>query len=508
MDIYKKSISELSELINKKTISSIEMTNYFIRRIRSFDKNLNSFITVDEDFSYAQAKIADKKIAANKNTFLTGIPIAHKDLFSTKGILTTCASKMLENYIPPYDATVVSKLNNQGMVTLGKTNMDEFAMGSSNESSYFGSVKNPWDLTKVPGGSSGGSASAVAARLSPIATGSDTGGSIRQPASFCGLTGLKPTYGSVSRYGMIAYASSLDQGGPLATSAEDCAILFNIIRGFDNNDPTSNFKIKQNEVKLNLNKKNFKSISIGIPKEYFSKDLDKNISDVIDQSIGVFKKLGFNFKEISLPQHGYTIPAYYIIASAEASSNLSRYDGVKFGYRCKNPKNLEDLYSRTRKEGFGKEVKKRIMIGAYALSSGYYDEYYMRALRIRRIIRDNFLNAFKDVDYIFAPTCPSTAFNIGEKTSNALEMYLSDIYTTPVNLAGLPAVSIPVGFSNKMPVGMQIIGNDFNENGILNIAHAFQKETDWHNKVPREFDHEWLGMRNRIRDSCSVINKK
>jgi aspartyl-tRNA(Asn)/glutamyl-tRNA(Gln) amidotransferase subunit A len=490
MDIYKKSISELSELINKKTISSIEMTNYFIRRIRSFDKNLNSFITVDEDFSYAQAKIADKQIAANKNTFLTGIPIAHKDLFSTKGILTTCASKMLENYIPPYDATVVSKLNNQGMVTLGKTNMDEFAMGSSNESSYFGSVKNPWDLTKVPGGSSGGSASAVAARLSPIATGSDTGGSIRQPASFCGLTGLKPTYGSVSRYGMIAYASSLDQGGPLATSAEDCAILFNIIRGFDNNDPTSNFKIKQNEVKLNLNKKNFKSISIGIPKEYFSKDLDKNISDVIDHSIGIFKKLGFNFKEISLPQHGYTIPAYYIIASAEASSNLSRYDGVKFGHRCKNPKNLQDLYSRTRKEGFGKEVKKRIMIGAYALSSGYYDEYYIRALRIRRIIRDNFLNAFKDVDYIFAPTCPSTAFNIGEKTSNALEMYLSDIYTTPVNLAGLPAVSIPVGFSNKMPVGMQIIGNDFNENGILNIAHAFQKETDWHNKIPREFDHE------------------
>jgi aspartyl-tRNA(Asn)/glutamyl-tRNA(Gln) amidotransferase subunit A len=289
---------------------------------------------------------------------------------------------------------------------------------------------------------------------------------------------------------MIAYASSLDQGGPLATSAEDCAILFNIIRGFDNNDPTSNFKIKQNEVKLNLNKKNFKSISIGIPKEYFSKDLDKNISDVIDQSIGIFKKLGFNFKEISLPQHGYTIPAYYIIASAEASSNLSRYDGVKFGHRCKNPKNLQDLYSRTRKEGFGKEVKKRIMIGAYALSSGYYDEYYMRALRIRRIIRDNFLNAFKDVDYIFAPTCPSTAFNIGEKTSNALEMYLSDIYTTPVNLAGLPAVSIPVGFSNKMPVGMQIIGNDFNENGILNIAHAFQKETDWHNKIPRGFDHE------------------
>jgi aspartyl-tRNA(Asn)/glutamyl-tRNA(Gln) amidotransferase subunit A len=482
MDIYKKSISELSELINKKTISSIEMTNYFIRRIRSFDKNLNSFITVDEDFSYAQAKIADKQIAANKNTFLTGIPIAHKDLFSTKGILTTCASKMLENYIPPYDATVVSKLNNQGMVTLGKTNMDEFAMGSSNESSYFGSVKNPWDLTKVPGGSSGGSASAVAARLSPIATGSDTGGSIRQPASFCGLTGLKPTYGSVSRYGMIAYASSLDQGGPIGKSAKDCAKIYDVIKGFDKNDPTSNKKTSLKSIDFKSHKEYAKNITIGLPKEYFSEELDENILSKAQDSIKVFKKMGFKFKDISLSSNNLSIPAYYIIASAEASSNLSRYDGVKFGYRCKNPKNLEDLYMRTRKEGFGKEVKKRIMIGAYALSSGYYDEYYMRALRIRRIIRDNFLNAFKDVDYIFAPTCPSTAFNIGEKTSNALEMYLSDIYTTPVNLAGLPAVSIPVGFSNKMPVGMQIIGNDFNENGILNIAHAFQKETDWHNK--------------------------
>ena len=339
-------------------------------------------------------------------------------------------------------------------------------------------------------GSSGGSASAVAARLIPIATGSDTGGSIRQPASFCGLTGLKPTYGSVSRYGMIAYASSLDQGGPIATSAEDCALLFNKIKGYDKNDPTSNYNADQDEIKLALKKKDIKNINIGIPKEYFSKDLDKNISDIICQSFEVFKKLGFNFKEISLPEHDYTIPAYYIIASAEASSNLSRYDGVKFGHRCDNPKNLEDLYLRTRKEGFGKEVKKRIMIGAYALSSGYYDEYYMKALKIRRIIRDNFINAFKDVDYIFAPTCPSTAFDLGEKSSDAVEMYLSDIYTTPVNLAGLPAISIPVGFSNNMPVGMQIIGNYFTEANILSIAHLFQEETDWHNKIPKDFDHE------------------
>ena len=490
MDIYKKSVIELSKLLNKREVSSLEMTDYFINRIKVFDLKLNSFITIDEDHAREQAKIADELIANNNNNLLTGIPIAHKDLFSTKGMLTTCASKMLENYTPPFNATVVNKLNEEGMVSVGKTNMDEFAMGSSNESSYFGVVKNPWDLRKVPGGSSGGSASAVAARLIPIATGSDTGGSIRQPASFCGLTGLKPTYGSVSRYGMIAYASSLDQGGPIATSAEDCALLFNKIKGYDKNDPTSNYNADQDEIKLALKKKDIKNINIGIPKEYFSKDLDKKISDIICQSFEVFKKLGFNFKEISLPEHDYTIPAYYIIASAEASSNLSRYDGVKFGHRCDNPKNLEDLYLRTRKEGFGKEVKKRIMIGAYALSSGYYDEYYMKALKIRRIIRDNFINAFKDVDYIFAPTCPSTAFDLGEKSSDAVEMYLSDIYTTPVNLAGLPAISIPVGFSNNMPVGMQIIGNYFTEANILSIAHLFQEETGWHNRIPEDFDHE------------------
>ena len=490
MDIYKKSITELSDLLDKKVLSSVEMTNYFIKRINSFDGELNSFITVDEENAKNQAIKADSVIAKKNNSLLTGIPIAHKDLFSTKGIVTTCASKMLENYVPPFDATVVSKLDKLGMVSLGKTNMDEFAMGSSNESSYFGPVKNPWDLSKVPGGSSGGSASAVAARLAPIATGSDTGGSIRQPASFCGLTGLKPTYGSVSRYGMIAYASSLDQGGPIGKSAEDCSIIFNEIKGYDENDPTSNHKIKQKNCDLKLSKEDAKNITIGIPKEYFSKDLDKNISDSISESIKTFEKIGFNFKDISLPDHSYAIPAYYIIASAEASSNLSRYDGVKFGYRCKNPKNLEDLYLRTRKEGFGREVKKRIMIGAYALSSGYYDEYYMRALKIRRIIKDNFISAFSEVDYIFAPTTPSVAFNIGEKTSNADEMYLSDIYTTPVNLSGLPAISIPVGFSNNLPIGMQIIGNYFSEHNILNIANLFQKETDWHIKIPEKYNHE------------------
>ncbi|MAZ79342.1 MAG: Asp-tRNA(Asn)/Glu-tRNA(Gln) amidotransferase GatCAB subunit A [Gammaproteobacteria bacterium] len=488
--MYKKSITELSDLLHKKSISSLEMTNYFIERIKSFDNELNSFITVDEESAKKQAINADSLIAKKNNTFLTGIPIAHKDLFSTKGMLTTCASKMLEKYIPPFDATVVSNLDNLGMVKLGKTNMDEFAMGSSNESSYFGPVKNPWDTSKVPGGSSGGSASAVAARLTPIATGSDTGGSIRQPASFCGLTGLKPTYGSVSRYGMIAYASSLDQGGPIGKSAEDCRILYDQIKGYDRNDPTSNYKVIQKNSNPRLSKEDAKKITIGIPKEYFSKDLDKSISDSIFESIKQFEKIGFNFKDISLPNHNLAIPAYYIIASAEASSNLSRYDGIKFGHRCSEPKNLEDLYLRTRKEGFGTEVKKRIMIGAYALSSGYYDEYYMRALKIRRIIRDNFTLALKQVDYIFAPTSPSIAFNIGEKTSNATEMYLSDIYTTPVNLSGFPAISIPIGFSNNLPIGMQIIGNYFSEHNILDIANLFQKETDWHARIPEKFNHE------------------
>lgn len=490
MEIYKKSIVELSRLLQKKELSSLELTKYFLDRIKSFDSKLNSFISINEETSIEQAKLADKLISNNSESLLTGIPVAHKDLFSTKGILTTCASKMLENYYPPFDATVVSKLAKVGMVNIGKTNMDEFAMGSSNETSYFGPVKNPWDLETVPGGSSGGSASAVAARLSPVATGTDTGGSIRQPSSFCGLTGLKPTYGTVSRYGMIAYASSLDQGGPIGQSAEDCALLFDEMKGYDNNDPTSNSKFKKEKIKLDLKKQDAKNISIGIPKEYFSSKLDVKILNVLNEAIEIFKKMGFNIKEVSLPDHEYTIPAYYILASAEASSNLSRYDGIKFGHRCDKPKSLEDLYLRTRKEGFGKEVKKRIMIGSYALSSGYYDEYYMRALKIRRIIRDNFMSTFENVDFLFAPTCPSTAFKIGEKSSDAVAMYLSDIYTTPVNLAGLPAVSIPVGFSNNMPVGMQIIGNDFSEGNILRISHLFQQETNWHKQTPKEFDCE------------------
>ena len=490
MDIYKKSLIQLADLLNKKEISATELTNYFLKRISKFDSKLNSLISMNEENALKKAKEADELISRKKHGSLTGIPIVHKDLFSTKDILTTCGSKMLENYVPPYDATVVKKLSNAGMVILGKTNMDEFAMGSSNESSYFGIAKNPWDLEKVPGGSSGGSAAAVAARLSPVATGSDTGGSIRQPASFCGLTGLKPTYGSVSRYGMIAYASSLDQGGPIATSAEDCAIIFDEMKGFDQNDSTSNHEIIFEKTKLNFKKENVRKINIGVPKEYFLEDLDQEVTNTIHQAIEKFKDIGFNIREVSLPDHEYAIPAYYIIASAEASSNLSRYDGIKFGYRCENPTDLQDLYFRTRKEGFGMEVKKRIMIGTYALSSGYYDEYYMRALRIRRIIRDNFNEAFKEVDFILSPTSPSTAFNIGEKTSNAVEMYLSDVYTTPVNLAGLPAISIPTGFANKLPVGMQIIGNYFTESKILDVANLYQKETDWHNRIPKEFDHE------------------
>ena len=490
MDIYKKSLIQLADLLNKKEISAIELTNYFLKRISKFDSKLNSLISMNEENALKKAKEADELISKKKHGSLTGIPIVHKDLFSTKGILTTCGSKMLENYVPPYDATVVKKLSNAGMVILGKTNMDEFAMGSSNESSYFGVAKNPWDLEKVPGGSSGGSAAAVAARLSPVATGSDTGGSIRQPASFCGLTGLKPTYGSVSRYGMIAYASSLDQGGPIAKSAEDCAIIYDEMKGFDHNDSTSNHEIIFEKTEFNFKKENVKKINIGVPKEYFLEDLDQDVTNSIYQAIEKFKDIGFNIKEVSLPDHEYAIPAYYIIASAEASSNLSRYDGIKFGYRCENPTDLQDLYFRTRKEGFGMEVKKRIMIGTYALSSGYYDEYYMRALRIRRIIRDNFNEAFKEVDFILSPTSPSTAFNIGEKTANAVEMYLSDVYTTPVNLAGLPAVSIPTGFANKLPVGMQIIGDYFTESKILDVANLYQEETDWHNTIPKEFGHE------------------
>jgi len=472
-----KTVSELVKDLKNKTISSLELTEHYLKRIKSNDAAINSFITVTQEHALKAAKEADKKIAANQTHALTGIPYALKDIFCSKGIKTSCGSKMLDNFIAPYNATVTNKLENAGMVLLGKTNMDEFAMGSSNETSFYGAVKNPLDTTKVPGGSSGGSAAAVAAKLTPLAIGTDTGGSIRQPAALCGITGLKPTYGRVSRYGMIAFASSLDQGGPLAKTAEDCAYILNQMAGFDEKDSTSVEEPVADYTK-NLNQP-LKGLSIGLPKEYFDTALDANVSKAVTQAINTYKSLGATIKEISLPHSKLSVAAYYIIAPAEASSNLARFDGVRYGHRCEAPKDLLDLYSRSRAEGFGAEVKRRIMIGTYALSSGYYDAYYLKAQKIRRLIADDFKNAFKEVDVIMGPTSPSTAFTMGEKADDPVSMYLSDIYTIAVNLAGLPAISIPAGFVNKMPVGLQIIGNYFQESKILNTAHVFQQETNF-----------------------------
>lgn len=480
-----KTIAELSKELETKKISSVELTQFFLDRIQRFDKDINSFITVTAEQALQDAKLADDLRAQGKAGRLTGIPIAQKDIFCTYGIKTTCASKMLENFISPYDATSVIQLKNAGTVLLGKTNMDEFAMGSSNENSYFGPVKNPWDLKRVPGGSSGGSAAAVAAYLAPGTTGTDTGGSIRQPAALCGITGLKPTYGRVSRYGMIAFASSLDQGGPMAKTAEDTALLLNAMAGFDERDSTSvNMPVPDYTATL---EESLKGLRIGLPKEFFNKALDKNIGAAIDAAIKEYEKLGATIHEIQLPNTELSIPAYYVIAPAECSSNLARYDGVRYGYRCNDPIDLEDLYKRTRSEGFGNEVKRRIMIGTYALSTGYYDAYYLKAQKIRNIIREDFDNAFKKVDIILGPTTPSVAFGLGEKTADPVSMYLSDIYTIAVNLAGLPAISLPAGFVNGLPIGMQLISNLFTEQRLLNTAHRYQQVTDWHKRTPEKF---------------------
>jgi len=476
-----KTIAELSQALQSKKISSLELTQFYLKRIKELDQDLNCFITVTEEQALAAAKTADQKIAAGQAGRLTGIPIAQKDIFCTKGIKTTCGSKMLHNFTAPYDATVVAKLNAAGTVMLGKTNMDEFAMGSSNENSHFGPVKNPWDKNCVPGGSSGGSAAAVAAGLVPGATGTDTGGSIRQPAALCGITGIKPTYGRVSRYGMIAFASSLDQGGPFARSAEDTALLLNAMAGFDEHDSTSvDRPIPDYTATLN---NSIQGLRIGLPKEYFE-GLNPEIAKKLEEARHEYEKLGAQFKEITLPNMNLSIPAYYVIAPAECSSNLARYDGVRYGYRCENPKNLEDLYKRTRSEGFGNEVKRRIMIGTYVLSAGYYDAYYLKAQKIRRLIRDDFVNAFQSVDIIMSPTAPSTAFKFGEKTKDPLSMYLSDIYTISTNLAGLPGISIPAGFNSHLPIGLQLVGNYFEEARLLNVAHAYQTVTDWHTRMP------------------------
>ncbi|MDP1573938.1 MAG: Asp-tRNA(Asn)/Glu-tRNA(Gln) amidotransferase subunit GatA [Coxiellaceae bacterium] len=480
--MHNKTISELSKLLHEKKISSKELTQHFLNRIEATDKTLNSFITVTSVEALQQADNADKKIAAGDAHLLTGIPIAQKDIFCTKDVKTTCGSKMLDNFIAPYNATVIEKCNDAGMVMLGKTNMDEFAMGSSNETSFYGPVKNPWDLACTPGGSSGGAAACVAARIAPIATGTDTGGSIRQPAALSGITGLKPTYGRVSRYGMIAFASSLDQAGVLSQSAEDAALFMNVIAGYDKKDSTCVNQVVPDYTKTLTD--SITGLRIGLPKEYFTGGLDAGVEKAIEESIAQFKKLGATFHEISLPHTDYATSVYYVIAPAEASSNLARYDGVRFGHRCENPTTLDDLYKRSRSEGFGEEVKRRIMTGTYVLSSGFYDAYYLKAQKVRRLIRDDFIAAFNEVDLILTPTAPTPAFKIGEKSNDPIAMYLSDIFTIAVNLAGLPGISIPAGFSNHLPVGVQLIGKHFDEAKLLNAAHQFQLNTDWHKKVP------------------------
>ena len=444
---------------------------------------MNAFITVDAEKSLLQADAADKLLATGQGGPLTGIPVAQKDIFCAQSWRTTCGSKMLSNFIAPYDAHVIQRFNQAGAVNLGKTNMDEFAMGSSNETSYFGQVKNPWDKLAVPGGSSGGSAAAVAARLCPAATGTDTGGSIRQPAALTGITGIKPTYGVVSRYGMIAFASSLDQGGPMAKSAEDCAVLLNTMAGFDTRDSTSLDRPIEDYTRDLAQP--LAGLKIGLPKEYFAEGLATDVAQTIEAAIAEYKKLGAQVLEISLPNTQLSIPVYYVLAPAEASSNLARYDGVRYGYRAPEYKDLTDMYKKTRAQGFGAEVKRRILIGTYVLSAGYYDAYYLKAQKLRRLIAQDFTDAFKHCDVIMGPTTPTTAFNLGEKSDDPVSMYLSDIYTIAVNLAGLPGMSIPVGFgSNGRPVGMQIIGNYFTEAKMLNVAHQYQQATDWHLRMP------------------------
>lgn len=482
---HKKTLVELSALLQAGEVSSVELTEYFLARINAHDKNLNSFISVTEAQALAAAEQADAAIKSGTAGPLTGVPIAHKDIFCTEGVRTSCGSKMLDNFISPYDATVVSKLKQAGVVMLGKTNMDEFAMGSSNETSFYGAVKNPWDTDRVPGGSSGGSAAAVAARLAPAATGTDTGGSIRQPAAMCGITGIKPTYGRISRYGMIAFASSLDQAGPMAQSAHDCALLLNAMAGFDDKDSTCLDKeVPDYTAELD---KPLAGLRIGLPKEYFGEGLDADVEKVVRGALDEYKKLGAELIDIELPNSGLSVPVYYVVAPAECSANLSRFDGVRYGYRCENPVDLMDMYTRTRGEGFGAEVKRRIMVGTYALSSGYYDAYYLKSQQLRHKISEDFREAFEKVDVIMGPTAPDTAFKIGEKSDDPISMYLSDIYTIAVNLAGLPGMSVPAGFVEGRPVGLQITGNYFQESQLLNVAHQYQLNTDWHRAIPEDF---------------------
>jgi aspartyl-tRNA(Asn)/glutamyl-tRNA(Gln) amidotransferase subunit A len=484
-ELHQFSLAELAAGLKAKRFSSVELTRHFLNRIERHNAGLNAFITITADAALASAAEADSLIAAGKCGALAGLPLAHKDIFCTDGVLTTCASRMLSNFVAPYDATVVTRLKQAGMVTLGKTNMDEFAMGSSNETSWYGPVKNPWDIKKVPGGSSGGSAAAVAARLAPVATGTDTGGSIRQPAALTSLTGIKPTYGRVSRYGMIAFASSLDQGGVLGLSAHDTALVLQAMSGFDPRDSTS-VDVPVPDYAATLDQP-LTGLRIGLVKEFFEKGLDEANGKLVRDALAVYQKLGATLIEVSLPSLPLSVPTYYVVAPAECSSNLSRFDGVRFGYSCKEPRDLMDLYTRSRGEGFGAEVKRRIMTGTYVLSAGYYDAYYLKAQKVRRQIADDFERAFKLVDVLVGPTSPSPAFDIGAKVDDPITMYLNDIYTIGANLAGLPAMSIPCGFLGGLPVGLQLIGGHFAEGRLLNVAHAYQRETDWHKRIPTDY---------------------
>jgi aspartyl-tRNA(Asn)/glutamyl-tRNA(Gln) amidotransferase subunit A len=484
--MFQKTISELAAGLRSGEFSSETLTRSFLARIEKYDGQLNALVTLTADSALEAARAADRRLQAGEGGPLTGIPYLHKDIFCTEGVRTACGSRMLDNFIAPYDATVTQKLREAGAVMLGKTNMDEFAMGSSNETSFYGPVRNPWDRERVPGGSSGGSAAAVAARLAPLATGTDTGGSIRQPAALCGITGIKPTYGRVSRYGMIAFASSLDQGGVFAASAADAAVMLGAMAGFDVRDSTSiDRPVEDYTGQLDHD---LAGLKIGLPSEFFGDGLDADVAAAVDAAVAGFRELGAEVREISLPNSSLSVPAYYVVAPAECSSNLSRMDGVRFGYRCDNPRDLQDLYVRSRGEGFGAEVKRRIMIGTYALSAGYYDAYYLKAQQVRRLIRDDFARAFDEVDVIMGPTAPSTAFRLGEKSDDPVTMYLSDIYTIAVNLAGLPGMSIPAGFVGGLPVGLQLIGNYFEEGRLLNVAHRYQQVTDWHRRMPEGFE--------------------
>jgi aspartyl-tRNA(Asn)/glutamyl-tRNA(Gln) amidotransferase subunit A len=484
--MHHSTLATLSGELKAKKVSAVELARLYLDRIARA-KSLNAFITVDEEKTLAQAKAADARIAKGEATALTGIPIAHKDLFCASGWRTTCGSRILENFIAPYDAHVIEQYNRAGAVILGKTNMDEFAMGSSNENSHFGPVKSPWDPAAVPGGSSGGSAAAVAARIAPAATGTDTGGSIRQPASFTGICGLRPTYGRVSRYGMVAFASSLDQGGALAKTAEDLAMMLEVMAGFDPRDSTSMERpVEKYAAQL---AGGVKGLRIGVPREYFGKDLAADVAAPIRAAIDELVKQGATPVEVSLPNQDLSVPAYYVIAPAEASSNLSRYDGVRYGFRAEGYKDLADMYRKTRAQGFGAEVKRRIMVGTYVLSHGYYDAYYLQAQKIRRLIARDFTEAFRHCDVIAGPAAPSVAFDLGTKDKDPVQMYLDDLYTIPINLAGLPGMSIPCGFGAKdRPVGLQLVGNYWSEALMLRVAHAYQQLTDWHTKAPREFE--------------------